>query len=35
MTLAIGIIVAFVAGWLGRDLWDFCVEMIELYREQR
>jgi flagellar biosynthesis protein FliQ len=35
MTLAALVIVAFVIGWVGRDLWDFAVEMFELYREQR
>jgi len=35
LTLAIGIIVAFTVGWFARDLWNFAVEMIELYKEQR
>ncbi len=29
------VIVAFAVGWVGRDLWDFALEMLELYREQR
>lgn len=36
MTLtAVLIVVAFTVGWFGRDLWDFVVEMFDLYREQR
>src|SRR5262249_1789457 len=33
--MAAVVIVAFALGWIGRDLWDFCLEMFELYREQR
>jgi hypothetical protein len=36
MTLTAALlIVAFTIGWFARDLWDFAVEMFDLYREQR
>ena len=33
MTAALLLIVGLVVGWLGRDLWNMCVELIEIWRE--
>lgn len=35
MTAAILFLLGLLVGFVGRDVWNFVVELCELYREQR